>query len=122
MTHGTPPPGLPAEPDELDRLFTAYFHHQLPMPWPAFEPGPSAELAGPRTSGAAGRSRATLAVSAAALLGFGLYLSSGPRPLQSGNEPQPRGPGLLKDATAKGPDLSRRLNAVPETDQGTRSP
>jgi hypothetical protein len=122
MTHGTPPPGQPGQPDELDRLFTTYFRHQLPQPWPAFEPGPSVELAGPRTSGAAGRSRATLAVSAAALLGFGLYLSSGPRQLPSGTETRPSGSGLLKDATAKGPDLSKRLNTIPESSQGTRAP
>jgi hypothetical protein len=122
MTHGTPPPGQPAEPDELDRLFTAYFHHQLPRSWPAFTPRPTAELAGPRGSGAPGRSRATLAVSVAVLLGSGLLLTSGPRQLPSATEPQPSGPGLLKNANAKGPDLSKRLNAVPETNKGTRSP
>jgi hypothetical protein len=121
MTHGTPLPGQPAESDEIDRLFSAYFQHQIPKHWPAFDPGPSAEPVGPRASGNSGRSRATLAVSVAALLGFGLYLSSGPRPLPTGNQ-SPNGPGLLKDATAKGPDLPKRLHDTPETDKGTRSP
>jgi hypothetical protein len=120
MTHGTPPSGQPAPPDELDRLFGAYFRHQMPRSWPAFAPTPSA---GPsRNPVGAGRSRATLAVSAAALLCFGLYLSSGPRQLPSGAEAQPSGPGLLKDATAKGPDLSQRPNAIPESGQGTHAP
>jgi hypothetical protein len=120
MTHGTPPPGQPAPPDELDRLFTAYFRHQMPSPWPAFAPTPSA---GPsRKPVGAGRSRATLAVSAAALLGFGLYLSSGPRQLPSGAGAQPSGPGLLKEATAKGPDLSKRPNTVSKAGQGTHAP
>lgn len=118
MIHGTQPPDQPADPDEIDRLLSAYFQHQLPNPWPAFAPVPSAGPA--RTGGAAGRSRATLAVSAAALLGFGLALSSGPLQQPSGHEPQPAGPGLLKNASAKGPDLSKQPNAVPETDKGTR--
>ncbi|HET6574244.1 MAG TPA: hypothetical protein VFG68_11610 [Fimbriiglobus sp.] len=120
MTHGTPLPGQPAGPDELDRLFSAYFKHQLPKHWPAFDPGPSAEPVGPRAAGGLGRSRATLAVSVAVLLGVGLYLSSGPRPLPTANESQPGGPGLLQGATAKG-DLSR-LHITPDTGKETRSP
>jgi hypothetical protein len=121
MTHGTPQPGRPAEPDEIDRLFSAYFQLQVPRHWPAFEPGPSAEPAW-RRSAAAGRSRATLAVSVAALLGLGLYLSSGPRPLPTGNESHPVGSGLLKDATAKGPNLPKRLIEAPESEKGPRTP
>lgn len=115
MTHGTPPPGQPAESDEIDRLFAAYFQHQMPKPWPAFRPVPSAGPA--RTAGAAGRSRATLAASAAALLGLGLVLSSGPRPFPSANDPRPGDTGLLKNANAKGPDLSKPLSGSPETDK-----
>jgi hypothetical protein len=121
MTHGTPLPGQPVEPDEIDRLFSAYFQHQIPKHWPAFDPGPSAQPVGPRASGNSGRSRATLAVSVAALLGLGLYLSSGPLPSPSGNV-SPSGPALLPNATAKGPDLSKRLHDTPEAEKGTRSP
>jgi hypothetical protein len=110
MNHGSPPPGQPAEPDELDRLFSAYFKQQLPKHWPAFQPAPAAEPTGLRTGGQTGRSRATLAVSVAALLGFGLYLSSGPRQPPSANDGAPGGPGLLHDAKANGSDLSKRLN------------
>ena len=120
MTHGTPPPGQPAESDEIDRLFSAYFRHQLPKSWPAFAPTPSAGPA--RTAAQAGRSRATLAVSVAALLGFGLYLSAGPRQSPSRDESPSGTPGLLKDASAKGPDLSKRPSEVPETKPGTQSP
>jgi hypothetical protein len=122
MTHGKPPPGQSVEPDEMDRLFSAFFRQQLPKHWPAFDPGPLAEPVGPRASGNTGRSRATLAVSVAVLLGFGLFLSSGPRPLPSANESQPGGPGLLKDASAKGPDLSKRSQNTPEVDKGTHAP
>lgn len=121
MTHGTPLPGRPAEPDEIDRLFSAYFRQQLPKHWPAFDPQPPTEPA-VRRSAAGVRSRATLAVSVAALLGLGLYLSSGPRPLPSESESNPVGSGLLKGATAKGPDLSKRLHGAPETGKGTHSP
>ena len=30
-----PVPPLPAEPDDVDRLFSAYFRKELPSQWPA---------------------------------------------------------------------------------------
>lgn len=117
MTHGAPTMG---QPDEIDRLFAAYFQHQMPEPWPAFAPIPTAVPA--RTAVEAGRSRATLAVSVAALLGAGLLLSSGPRPHTPVNGPQAGSTGLLKSASAKGPDLSKPLNDRPETNKGMRTP
>jgi hypothetical protein len=119
MTHGTLPPGQPAEPDDLDRLFAAYFRQQLPKPWPKFQPVP---MAGLRPPAERSHSRATLAVAVAALFGFGLYLSSGSLQPPAGNGPPPTAPGLLKDATAKGPDLSKPMSDPPEPGKGTRTP
>jgi len=120
MTHGSPTPGRTDEPDEIDRLFAAYFHQQLPKSWPVFVPVPSADL--PQSVVGSGRSRATLAVSVAALLGFGLYMSSSPRQVSTISESQPSGPGLLKNASARGPDLMNRNNNNPEAVKQLHAP
>jgi hypothetical protein len=92
----------PQSPDDLDRLFGAYFKAQLPNRWPdapvPAEPVPHA------TADPSGRSRLTLAVSVAALLGFGLYLSTGSRPTMGPNAAGPRDT-LLPASTADGGKL-----------------
>jgi len=89
----------PQSPDELDRLFGTYLKAQLPKRWPdAPLPTESANRADTRH---AGRSRLTLAVSAAALLGLGLYLSADPRPVSGPNAVAPKG-DLLLTSTADG--------------------
>jgi hypothetical protein len=109
MNHGTTPPGQPPEPDQLDRLLSAYFKQQLPRHWPAFQPPPAAEPTGLRAAAGPGRSRATLAVSVAALLGLGLCLSSGSGQFPAPISTTPDG-GLLKSAEASGSNLSKRMN------------
>ncbi len=113
MNHEALPPGLPPQPDELDRLLSAYFKHQLPTPWPAFRADPSAEPSGLVARGSAGRSRATLAVSAAVLLGLGLVLSSGSWPAPSAGTPAPQAGRLLPDSKASGQDLMKHMGDTP---------
>jgi hypothetical protein len=114
MNHGTPQPGQSAGPDDLDRLFTAYFRQEMPRHWPAFQPPPAAEPAGLRTTAGAGRSRATLAVSIAALLGFGLYFSSGGRSIPPNPAARPGEPSLLSGATAEQPKWMKDAEKTPE--------
>ena len=89
----------PQSPDDLDRLFGTYLKAQLPKHWPGApvqaQPAPIA-AADPSS-----RSRLTLAVSAAALLGLGLYLSAGPRQPAGPNAVTPRD-SLLSGSTAEG--------------------
>lgn len=92
----------PNPPDDLDRMLSAYFKAQVPHPWPPFRGGP-AEPAGLRS--AAAPSRYVLAASAAALLGLGLYLSSGVQHPSAPAEHATQGTGLLKNATANGKGL-----------------
>lgn len=88
-------------PDDLDRLFGNFFKSQMPKPWPAVRIPALVEPAGGLTARAVGgdtavRSRLTLAVSAALLLGGGLYLSG-----QMGTDPRPLGrPDGIDRATA----------------------
>ncbi len=92
-----------ANPDNLDRLFSAYFKEQVPQPWPPFRGTP---VAAAEVRSTAAPSRYVLAASAAALLGLGLYLSSG---VQQSNRPPDhatQGTGLLKTATANGKGLT----------------
>jgi hypothetical protein len=92
----------PGQPDDLDRLLAAYFKAQVPDPWPPFRGSP-AEPSGLRSASAP--SRYVLAASAAALLGLGLYLSSGVRQPVAPADHATHGTGLLKDATANGKGL-----------------
>jgi hypothetical protein len=108
MSHPVPPL-IPAAPDDVDRLFSAYFKKELPSQWPACRATVQAVPSGLVRPGSTARSRLTLAASVAALLGLGLYASSGlnSRPA---NETDTAGPGLLKDAKADGKNLQKHLN------------
>jgi hypothetical protein len=108
MNHDALPPTPPREPDEMDRLFAAYFQRQLPEPWPKFRPPPTAGVRTSRPAG--GRSRLTLAASVAALLGLGLLVSSGPRTAPHGQPVAKHGTSLLPGATADGRDLQKHMN------------
>jgi hypothetical protein len=91
-------------PDELDRLLGTYLKAQLPNRWPdAPNPSESTHSVAADTSS---RSRLTLALSAAALLGFGLVLSTGSRPLAGPNAVGPH-ENLLPSSTADGGKLFR---------------
>ena len=98
-----PPNLLPRSgpPDDLDRLLGRYFKAQVPHPFPPLLlPEPAQPAARTPAAGDSGyRSRLTLAVSAALLLGGGLYLSG-----QFAPTPQPH-PGIGDKGTAneKGP-------------------
>lgn len=105
-----PTPNNPVPPDDLDGRFAAYFRRQLPDPFPAFR-GMAVEpslLAAARRS--AGRSRLTLAASAAALLGLGLVLSSpGVRNRPSSvKAPAAAGTSLFDTSTASGAELLKQ--------------
>lgn len=89
----------PQSPDDVDRLFGTYLKAQLPERWPD-APVPS-EPPQPVATDASGRSRLTLAASVAALLGFGLFLSTGSRPPAGPNDAGPRD-NLLPASTADG--------------------
>jgi hypothetical protein len=103
----------PRDDADLDRLLSAYFQREVPTPWPACRAtAATAEVRGLYTasapvSPASNRSQLALAASVAALLGLGLFVSSGPRP-----EPvivkqaKPAGTlGLLEKSTADGSKL-----------------
>lgn len=92
----------PESPDELDRLFAAYFKAQVPQPWPPFRGTP---VAAAEVRSTAAPSRYVLAASAAALLGLGLYLSSGVQQPNRAPDHATQGTGLLKTATANGKGL-----------------
>lgn len=109
-----PVPPLPAEPDDLDRLFSAYFKKELPSQWPAC-PVARSQPSGLVRSGSTSRSRLTLAASVAALLGLGLYASSGSRPQFS--DPSPTGPGMFKDSKASDPNLKNRMDGIESGNQ-----
>ena len=101
--HSTPPTN-PTKQDATDRAFGTFFQRQLPSPWPAYRGDavtvPSVTRAAPPAT-AVIRSRATLGVSAAVLLGLGLVLAGGPRP----GRPVAHGTatsGLMNAATADG--------------------
>ncbi|MGL6095875.1 MAG: hypothetical protein ACRC7O_08790 [Fimbriiglobus sp.] len=107
-------PLLPHRDDaELDRMLFAYFQRDVPSPWPVCRATtvPS-EVRGryadtvPR-SPAANRSQLALAASVAALLGLGLFVSSGPRPEPAVvKRAKPAGTmGLLEKSTADGTRL-----------------
>lgn len=71
----------PANPDELDRVFSRYFQAQLPDRWPA--PPIPVEVAPARAANShavpgSARTRLTLAASVAALLALGFVVSYGP--------------------------------------------
>ena len=102
MTHGTPTPGQPTAPDDLDRLFSAFFRHAAAEAVAGVRADPR-RPARRRTAVEAGRSRATLAASVAALLGFGLYLSSGPQQPPSGNEPPSGGRRVAQECQRERP-------------------
>jgi hypothetical protein len=118
MNHDALPPTPPHEPDEMDRLFAAYFAQQLPEPWPEFRPTPTANVRTARPT--SGRSRLTLAASVAALLGLGLLVSSGPRPAPHGQPVAKHGTSLLPQATANGSELQKHMNQTP--DAGHQNP
>jgi hypothetical protein len=88
-------------PDDLDRLLGRFFKAQVPHPFPAVRvPEPAQPAVRASAAGDSGyRSRLTLAVSAALLLGGGLYLSGQFAPAPQQNQ------GLNEKATAneKGP-------------------
>jgi hypothetical protein len=121
MTHATREPGQPSNPDELDKLFSAYFRHQLPKQWPEFRPHFIASPIGHQANTKSGRSRATLAVAVAVLFGTGLYLSSGSHPLPQMDNAQTTETGLLEKANAKGPDLLNRPAESRESGKAIRS-
>ncbi len=105
-----------SSPDGLDKALTSYFYGQVPNPWPACQAlgaGPKAVPATPRSqAGISGR--AILAVSAAAMLGLGILLSSD-FPATSPTGPA-ENPGVLKNSTADGKDLLPPLKKVPMGD------
>ncbi len=110
-------PRLTDDPDDLDRAFAAYFKKQVPTPWPAVRTDPTASasnLHAPATRSMTGntRSRVTLAASVAALVGLGLYVSSGHRSPQPGTNPASSEPGLIKDSQASGKDLLEKRPPV----------
>lgn len=114
MNHDALPPTAPREPGEMDRLFTAYFKQQLPE-WRELRLTPPVNVRTPRPTSS--RSRLTLAASVVALLGLGLYVSSGPQPAPTGQPVATHGTGLLPDATANGGNLLKHMNQTPDTDE-----
>jgi len=107
-------PRLTDEHDDLDRAFAAYFKKQVPSTWPALHYEPVASpstLRTPSTQPSTGsmRSRVTLAASVAALVGLGLYISSGHRTPPANSSPVVSEPGLMKDSHADGKELMEKL-------------
>ena len=96
----------PSHPDELDRLFSAYFKAQVPANWP-LAPSAKAEASShvATVQHADQRGRVTLAASVACLLGLGLALSYGP------THPGPANPSgeLLKSGSADGKELQKHM-------------
>lgn len=95
-------------PDDLDRLFRAYFQRQVPDPFPPCPTVPVAEPASKYQSRQARpgvRSRLTLAASVAGLLGLGLTVSSGVRTPQAAKAPDAPDARLLQNSTADGAEL-----------------
>lgn len=115
MNHDALPPTPPREPDEMDRLFAAYFQRQLPEPWPEFRPTPTISVRTSRST--SGRSRLTLAASVAALLGLGLAVSSGPQSVPASPPVAKQGAGLLPNATANGGELLKHMNKTPDANE-----
>jgi hypothetical protein len=92
----------PAE-QEAERLLTAFFEHEVPQPWPAFEP-PARTLpfrpAAPRRRRSLLGSKVALAASVALLMACGWLLSGGfEGPVPSG------GPFVPKNPVATKPEL-----------------
>jgi len=104
----------PTDPDDLDKAFAAFFKKQVPWPWPSARVESLAVPSTLRTASSGSfRSRVTLAASVAALLGLGLYLSSGQhrasQPAAKGELPES---GLLKGAEASGKGLTKPLTST----------
>jgi ferric-dicitrate binding protein FerR (iron transport regulator) len=80
--------------EQLDRVYRDFFRREMPAELPPLVKSEPARAARPER-----RSRATLAVAIAALLGLGLWLSSNATPPNRAKE----GPSkLLKDSEADG--------------------
>ena len=103
---------------DADRALTAFFQDQLPAPWPAYR-GASVTVPAAARPTPPGtplfQSRVTLGVSAAVLLGLGLVLTGGPRPVRPvagvGRPPT----GLMGEATADGRDVQPPAPPAPVT-------
>ena len=96
----------PAQPDELDRHFSAYFKAQVPQQWPQ---APVANVeASTRVPAVreSHRGRVTLAASVACLLGLGLALSYGPSFQSSTGS----GGELLKNGNANGKGIQKHMD------------
>ena len=94
-------------PDEIDHLFSAYFQQELPHPWPAFHPTPTSELR--QATVPFSRSRLTLAASAASLLAFAMFLTSGFQPGQT-HTPVSNQRSLLNGSEADGSRLKNMMD------------
>jgi len=107
----------PAQPDELDRRFAAYFKAQVPQPWPE-APVANVEASSrlPAVQRESHTGRLTLAASVACLLGLGLALSYGPSFQGSAT---PSG-DLLKNGSADGKALQPHM--APEHQPKTPTP
>jgi hypothetical protein len=102
---------------EVERLLTAFFEHEVPQPWPAFEP-PARTLpfrpAAPRRRRTVLGSKLALAASAALLMACGWLLSGHfEGPAHSGAPFVPNKPVATKPELPDVPEMKFDMPEVP---------